>query len=110
MSAAYYSGRIVAGRGHVRGHTATGTYPLNARTDLRRHSISGFMWSTGGAGSLQLALAILADAIGDERALALYQSFRFKIIARLTGDVWMMRRDEVLAVVAELEAERRGVA
>ena len=54
---------------------------LGLRLDLRNHSPTGFAWGYGGSGPSQLALAILADVIGDERALDLYQSFKFEIIA-----------------------------
>ena len=41
-------------------------YPLDARRDIRNHSPDGFEWGYGGSGPAQLALAILADAVGPE--------------------------------------------
>jgi hypothetical protein len=40
--------------------------PLNLRLDLRNHSPSGFEWGYGGSGPAQLALALLADCLGDD--------------------------------------------
>ena len=45
--------------------------PLDPRYDLRRLSQSGFEWGYGGAGPMQLALAILADHFGGDGSRAL---------------------------------------
>lgn len=81
---------------------------LDPRFDLANHSPTGFQWGYGGSGPAQLALAICADALGDdERAMAIYQRFKFRVIGRLpTGKVWSLTREDVLATLAELEAER----
>lgn len=61
--------------------------PLDLRLDLMRHSPTGFAWGYGGSGPAQLALAMLADALGDDReALRIYQRFKEVLIARLPGD------------------------
>src|SRR6185295_16253649 len=58
--------------------------PLNPRLDLWNHSPSGFEWGYGGSGPAQLALAILADHLTDDRqALDIYQRFKWTIIAEL---------------------------
>ena len=64
---------------------------LDPRLDLRNHSPTGFAWGYGGSGPAQLSLAILADFFrgsdeGDDQALALYQEFKFAVIARLPQD------------------------
>ena len=46
---------------------------VNPRLDLREHSMTGFEWGFAGSGPAQLALAILADTIGDEPALHVYR-------------------------------------
>lgn len=57
---------------------------LNPRNDLANHSPDGFEWGYAGSGPAQLALAILADATGDDSfALAHYQAFKSDIIAVL---------------------------
>jgi hypothetical protein len=65
--------------------------PLNPRHDLRNHSPDGFEWGYSGSGPAQLALAILADHLGDDaRAQALYQEFKFTVVAGFQGDEWRM--------------------
>lgn len=73
--------------------------PLPMRLDLRNHSPAGFNWGYGGSGPAQLALAILADALGAEDAQALYQQFKWGVIARLDGDDWTITRADVEAWV-----------
>lgn len=80
---------------------------LNPRFDLRRHSPTGFAWGYGGSGPAQLSLAILADLLGnDERALRLYQDFKFKVIGRLPqGERWILTEREINEAVAGIERE-----
>jgi hypothetical protein len=59
---------------------------------------------TGGSGPAQLALAILTDAVGPERAEAIYQDFKFKVIAGLQWDEWTITREDVLSWLAVHEA------
>jgi hypothetical protein len=57
---------------------------LPLRLDLRNASPTGFEWGYGGSGPAQLALAILADATGDDDlALRLHQPFKWTWIAPL---------------------------
>lgn len=83
-----------------------GGYLLNPRYDLRNHSPSGFEYGFSGSGPAQLSLALLADALGDDRAQANYQSFKMKVIGRLTGDKFVMTDEDIKQKVAELEAEK----
>ena len=47
--------------------------PLNLRLDLYNHSPTGFEWGYSGSGPAQLALALLADHLGNgEAALSHY--------------------------------------
>ena len=74
--------------------------PLDARLDLRAHSPTGLNWGYGGSGPAQLSLALLADffgscGIGDAVALALYQLFKFRCIATITGDDWLLDEETV---------------
>src|SRR5215813_15290368 len=70
---------------------------LPPRLDLYNHSPTGLEWGYGGSGPAQLALALLADALGDDReALHLYQSFKWAVIARLDQKApWTMTEDAV---------------
>lgn len=62
--------------------------PLDPRLDLRNHSPDGFEWGYGGSGPAQLALAILANEMGDEFALDHYQKFKDDFIAPMQEEDW----------------------
>ena len=69
---------------------------LDPRFDLRFHSPDGFEWGYGGSGPAQLALAILADYLGDGReALKIYQDFKFEVVAGLPKDGWILSSLEI---------------
>jgi hypothetical protein len=83
--------------------------PLRLRLDLDNHSPTGFNWGYAGSGPAQLALALLADALGNDlQALAQHQEFKWRVIAGLGDDAWELTREHVLDVVAELERQRCG--
>jgi len=70
--------------------------PLNPRLDLRNHSPTEFEWGYCGSGPAQLALAILADHLGDdEDALDLYQRFKWAVIAELPRHRWMLTGSQI---------------
>lgn len=63
--------------------TVDGT-PRDPRFDIRRFCATGFEWTYQGAGPRQLALALLADRLGDpQRALALTERFMREVVAEL---------------------------
>lgn len=73
---------------------------LDPRLDLVRHSPDGFNWSYGGSGPSQLALAICADALGDDaQAMRVYQQFKNAFVALQQGDEWEISAAEVRAMV-----------
>lgn len=75
--------------------------PLRLRLDLRNHSPTGFAWGYGGSGPAQLALALLADALGnDEEALSRCQEFKRAVIAGLPAS-WTMSEAEIQRFVCE---------
>lgn len=77
---------------------------LDARQDLLNHSPDGFQWGYGGSGPAQLALALVADATGDdELALRVHQQFKANTVARITGDTWEMSAAGIVAEVASYE-------
>jgi Family of unknown function (DUF6166) len=87
--------------------------PLNPRLDLYNHSPTGFEWGYGGSGPAQLAMAILADHLGDdERALSLYQRFKWAVIAELPRNQrWTLTSrevDQALERIREQEVTARG--
>ncbi len=59
-------------------HEGTERSELPWRLDLMNHSPTGLEWGYGGSGPSQLALAILADATGDE-VYAKAKHFAFKV-------------------------------
>jgi Family of unknown function (DUF6166) len=73
--------------------------PLNPRFDIKRFSPAGFEWTYEGDGPRQLALAILADHLGDaQRALALTERFMQEVVAEL-DNAWRLTSDEIDAVL-----------
>lgn len=85
--------------GHPDGSVTVDGRGLNPRYDLRNHSPTGFNWGYGGSGPAQLALALLADFLGDdEAALRGYQGFKFEVVAALpSGKAWTLTGREVAA-------------
>ena len=84
--------------------------PLNPRLDLYNHSPTGFEWGYCGSGPAQLALAILADHLADDRqALDMYQRFKWAVIAELPRKQgWTLTSlviDQILQNIRNYEAE-----
>jgi Family of unknown function (DUF6166) len=86
--------------------------PLPLRLDLFNHSPSGFSWGYGGSGPAQLALALLADALGDDdRAIQLHQCFKFKVVACWPEwERWWITAEQIAAVVKVIEQEAVPIA
>jgi hypothetical protein len=77
-----------------------GMRPLAPRYDLRNHSPSGFAWGYNGSGPAQLALAIMADAVGDADAVVAYQEFKARVVSRWEqGKPWRITQREVCAFI-----------
>ena len=69
--------------------------PLDPRFDLKRYSPAGFEWTYEGDGPRQLALALLADHLGDSgKALALTERFMRDVVAEL-DNAWRLTSDEI---------------
>lgn len=80
--------------------------PLNPRLDLANKSPSGFEWGYLGSGPAQLALAILADYLSDDKkAQSLYQLFKEKAIAPIQEDAWSMDSSEIDRALAEIKTQ-----
>lgn len=76
--------------------------PLDPRYDLRRLTRTGFEWTYEGAGPAQLALALLADHLGDDqRALELHDAFMKAIVANL-GNEWELTEADMAKAVDAL--------
>ena len=77
---------------------------LDERLDIRRYSENGFEWTYEGPESRQLALAILADHLGDaDRALALVEPFMRDVVANF-DNTWEMTSDDVAAAIEAFAA------
>jgi Family of unknown function (DUF6166) len=78
------------------------TKPLDPRHDLKQLSATGFEWTYEGAGPAQLALALLADHLGDDgRAFALYERFMRHLVAELDNS-WELTSADIDAALAEI--------
>lgn len=76
---------------------------LPPRLDIENKSPTGFEWGYAGSGPAQLAIAILADAMGDAIARKFYQKFKFKVIAHLPRtEPWQLTEMQVFEVVGRL--------
>ena len=72
---------------------------LDQRLDIRRFSDNGFEWTYEGPESRQLALAILADHLGDpDRAVLLVEPFMREVVAYF-DNTWEMTSDDVAAAI-----------
>lgn len=102
----YRGTRTEQGR-HVTVEEGDARRPLDPRLDLRNHSPTGFEWGYGGSGPAQLALALAADALGDdEHAQDVYQRLKFKLIGELAKEGWELTEERLRAAIDAIERER----
>src|SRR5262245_33346403 len=78
---------------------------LDPRLDLWNHSPSGLEWGYAGSGPAQLALALLADAVGDDLAVPLHQQFKWRFVSRFPKEGFEMTASEIQSW-AEEEAKK----
>lgn len=84
--------------------------PLAERTDLRRFTDRGFEWTYEGAAPAQLALALLADHLGDDaEALAHCEPFMRAAVANFEND-WEMSGADIDAVLAAIGQDPAAAA
>ena len=90
--------------------TANGR-PLNLRLDIRAHSPTGAEWGYGGSGPAQTALALLADALGDDdKAQDLYQKFKREVVADFEKPGFIITQAEIRCWVADVLSKREGTS
>jgi Family of unknown function (DUF6166) len=75
--------------------------PLPECTNIKAISQDGFEWSYEGAAPAQLALAILANQCGPERALRLYDPFMKQVVANFDNE-WELTSADVEAAATAL--------
>ena len=74
--------------------------PLNPRYDLKRYSPAGFEWTYEGDGPRQLALALLADHLGDDAtARTLTERFMREVVTEL-DNAWRLTGADIDAALA----------
>ena len=75
---------------------------LDTRYDIKRCCDTGFEWTYEGDAPAQLALALLAEHLGDsQQALAQYESFMRRIVANFDND-WEMTSADMEEALASL--------
>jgi hypothetical protein len=102
----FYSGRP-DGQVTVRdGVAGAAKRPLEPRSVLFKHREKGFARTGHGAECAHIALAILADALGDEAyAMRTYEYFSRRVVAQFP-ERWTITRSRVLAYVNMIESEK----
>ena len=76
--------------------------PLDERADIQRFSTTGFEWTYSGDEPRQLALALLANYLGDDiRALELSEGFMNAVVSDLDND-WQLTGNEIAAALEAL--------
>ena len=92
--------KIYEGARHLDGAIVTvDGHKLPPRNDLRLLSKAGFEWTYEGAGPAQLALALLADHLGDDAAaLANYERFMREVVAHL-DNAWRLTSADIDAAL-----------
>ena len=84
--------------------------PLDQRLDLHRYTANGFEWSYEGPEPRQLALAMLAEHLGDPaRATALVEPFMKAVVANF-GNEWEMTSADIDAALTALGSMSRRAA
>lgn len=80
---------------------------LPLRLDIANHSPTGFEWGYGGSGPAQLAIALIADAMGGSRAdvLRLHQRFKWAVVGRLPRTGFHLTEMEVIAAIGIILAK-----
>ena len=78
--------------------------PLDERYDVRTYTDHGFEWSYEGDGPRQVALAILAEHLGDpQAALELVEPFMTRVVANFDND-WEMRSADIERALENIRA------
>jgi len=78
--------------------------PLPERLDIAHLSRDGFEWSYEGNAPAQLALALLADHLGDgARALQLHDGFMRDVVANFANE-WEMTSNDIDAALLKAAA------
>ena len=98
-------GKIYEGERNLSGAVVTvNGARLDPRLDLHRFNRTGFDWTYVGPAPRQLALALLADHLGDDqKALSLSECFMTEVVAHL-DNAWRLTSDDIAASLATIPA------
>ena len=78
--------------------------PLDARYDLEQFTDLGFEWSYEGDSPRQLALALIADCLGDDDARNFSSEFMTLVIAELDND-WQLSEEDIRRKIRSMSDE-----
>ena len=78
--------------------------PLDTRYDLEQFTDLGFEWSYEGDSPRQLALAQIADCLGDDDARNLSTKFMTQVITELDND-WQLSEEDIRSKIRSMSDE-----
>ena len=78
--------------------------PLDARYDLEQFTDLGFEWSYEGDSPRQLALALIADCLGDDDARTFSSEFMTLVTAELDND-WLLSEEDIRRKIRSMSDE-----
>ena len=78
--------------------------PLDTRYDLEQFTDLGFEWSYEGDSPRQLALALIADCLGDVDAQNFSTKFMTQVIAELDND-WQLSEEDIRREIRSMDDE-----
>jgi hypothetical protein len=82
--------------------------PLEPRSILFKHGTEQIAAARDASGRAQIALTLLADALGDEaRAIETHEYFSRRVVA-LFPERWTITRSRIVAYIKMIEAEKRA--
>ncbi|EKS41696.1 DUF6166 domain-containing protein [Afipia broomeae] len=84
--------------------------PLNPRTDVMEYSKNGFEWSYEGPEPRQLALALLADHLGDAAAARTAVDPFMRAVVANFGNEWEMTSSDIDVALKALGGSGKAVA
>ncbi|HAO41617.1 MAG: hypothetical protein ACJAVZ_003717 [Afipia broomeae] len=84
--------------------------PLNPRTDVMEYSKNGFEWSYEGPEPRQLALALLADHLGDAAAARTAVDPFMRAVVANFGNEWEMTSSDIDLALKALGGSGKAVA
>ena len=80
---------------------------LPPRYDLHNHSSDGFEWGYGEGGPAQLALALAADILSDDKkAQQVYERLQFKVIGGLPHEGWILTEKRLREAIDGIQQEQ----